>query len=139
MFRILILAVALGATSVAFAQAYPAKAVRIVNPFAPGGATDIIARHMGQKLTEAWGQPVVVENRAGASGALGVEHVAKSAGRRLHLAHRHADHARGEPGAVRQAAVRRGEGFRAADARRLDAARADGPPLASRFDDVRRS
>ena len=78
MFRILILAVALGATSVAFAQAYPAKAVRIVNPFAPGGATDIIARHMGQKLTEAWGQPVVVENRAGASGALGVEHVAKS-------------------------------------------------------------
>ena len=52
--------------------------MRIVNPFAPGGATDIIARHMAQKLTEAWGQPVVVENRAGASGALGVEHVAKS-------------------------------------------------------------
>ena len=78
MFRVLILAVALGATSVAFAQAYPTKPVRIVNPFAPGGATDIIARHMGQKLTEAWGQPVVVENRAGASGALGVEHVAKS-------------------------------------------------------------
>ena len=60
------------------AQAYPAKPARIVNPFAPGGATDIIARHMAQKLTEAWGQPVVVENRAGASGALGVEHVAKS-------------------------------------------------------------
>ena len=78
LYRILILAVALGATSVAFAQAYPAKAVRIVNPFAPGGATDIIARQHGQKLTEASGQPVVVENRAGASGALGVEHVAKS-------------------------------------------------------------
>jgi tripartite-type tricarboxylate transporter receptor subunit TctC len=74
----LILAVALGAPGFAVAQPYPAKPARIVNPFAPGGATDIIARHMAQKLTEAWGQPVVVENRAGASGALGVEHVAKS-------------------------------------------------------------
>ncbi len=65
--------------SFAAAQGFPAKPVRIVNPFAPGGATDILARHMGQKLTELWGQPAVVENRAGASGALGVEHVAKSA------------------------------------------------------------
>jgi len=66
-------------SSFAAAQGFPAKPVRIVNPFAPGGATDILARHMGQKLTELWGQPAVVENRAGASGALGVEHVAKSA------------------------------------------------------------
>jgi len=80
LFRFLVLA-ALAAPlfAHAHAQAYPSKAVRIINPFAPGGATDIIARHMAQKLTEAWGQPVVVENRAGASGALGVEHVAKSA------------------------------------------------------------
>ena len=78
MFRLILLA-ALAAPLFAHAQAYPSKAVRIINPFAPGGATDIIARHMAQKLTEAWGQPVVVENRAGASGALGVEHVAKSA------------------------------------------------------------
>jgi tripartite-type tricarboxylate transporter receptor subunit TctC len=77
-FRVVLL-VALAAPLFAHAQAYPSKPVRIVNPFAPGGATDIIARHMAQKLTEAWGQPVVVENRAGASGALGVEHVAKSA------------------------------------------------------------
>jgi tripartite-type tricarboxylate transporter receptor subunit TctC len=66
-------------TMAALAQPFPSKPVRIVNPFAPGGATDILARHMGQKLTELWGQPAVVENRAGASGALGVEHVAKSA------------------------------------------------------------
>ena len=78
MFRILIIALAIAAPTVAYSQAFPSKPARIVNPFAPGGATDIIARHMAQKLTEAWGQPVVVENRAGASGALGVEHVAKS-------------------------------------------------------------
>lgn len=61
------------------AQQFPSKPVRIINPFAPGGATDIIARSMAQKLTETWGQAVVVENRTGASGAIGVELVAKSA------------------------------------------------------------
>ncbi|MDQ6620733.1 MAG: tripartite tricarboxylate transporter substrate binding protein [Pseudomonadota bacterium] len=66
------------AVSMAQAQTFPSKPVRIINPFAPGGATDIIARHMAQKLTELWGQPVIVENRAGASGAIGVEAVAKS-------------------------------------------------------------
>ena len=62
------------------AQAYPAKPIRFVVPFPPGGPLDIMARGIGQKLTEAWGQPVVVDNRPGAGGSLGAEQVAKSPG-----------------------------------------------------------
>ena len=58
---------------------YPAKAVRLVIPFPPGGATDIVGRVVGQKLSERWGQPVVVENRPGAGGTIGSDLVAKSA------------------------------------------------------------
>ena len=65
--------------STAIAQPFPAKAVRWIVPFPPGGATDIIARIVAQKMTESWGQPVVVENRAGAAGAIGSDAVAKSA------------------------------------------------------------
>ena len=63
----------------AFGQAYPAKPIRIVVPFAPGGTSDILARAIGPKMTEAWGQPVVVENRTGANGAVGAEFVVRSA------------------------------------------------------------
>jgi len=59
--------------------AYPTKPIRLVVPFVPGGSTDLIARIMGQKLDEAFGQQVVVENRSGAGGNIGVEYVAKSA------------------------------------------------------------
>jgi len=62
----------------AVAQEYPAKAVRVVVPFPPGGGSDTIARLVTQKLTGALGQPVVVDNRAGASGNIAGEIVAKS-------------------------------------------------------------
>ena len=61
------------------AQVYPSRPIRIVVPFPPGGTSDILSRLIGPKLTERWGQPVVVESRPGAAGAIGVEVVAKSA------------------------------------------------------------
>jgi tripartite-type tricarboxylate transporter receptor subunit TctC len=63
----------------AIAQAdYPSKPIKIVVPFPAGGTSDVLARILGLKLTEAWGQPVVVENRPGSSGNLGADIVAKS-------------------------------------------------------------
>ncbi|MDP3709789.1 MAG: tripartite tricarboxylate transporter substrate binding protein [Polaromonas sp.] len=59
-------------------ERWPGKPVRIVVPFAAGGSTDVVARMIGQKLSALWGQPVVIENRAGAGGNLGADVVAKS-------------------------------------------------------------
>jgi tripartite-type tricarboxylate transporter receptor subunit TctC len=64
--------------SLAGAQGYPSKPVKIIVPFTAGSATDILARTVGQKLSELWGQPVYVENRAGAGGTIGAGVVAKS-------------------------------------------------------------
>src|SRR5437763_4805076 len=60
------------------AQTFPAKPVRIIVPYAAGGTSDILARQVGPKLTDAWGQPVVIENKSGANGNVGAEFVAKS-------------------------------------------------------------
>jgi tripartite-type tricarboxylate transporter receptor subunit TctC len=72
------LAVTMLWSAAVFGQDYPTKPVRIVVPFTAGSATDILARTVGQKLSEAWNHPVVVDNRAGAGGTIGAGQVAKS-------------------------------------------------------------
>jgi tripartite-type tricarboxylate transporter receptor subunit TctC len=62
----------------ATAQAYPVKPIRMIVPYAAGGATDVLARPIAQKLSELMGQPVIVENRPGANAAIGADHVARS-------------------------------------------------------------
>jgi tripartite-type tricarboxylate transporter receptor subunit TctC len=74
-----VFALALLISSGAFAQAYPSKPIKFVIPFPPGNTTDIMTRLIAPKLTERMGQPVIVENRAGASGMLGLEFVARAA------------------------------------------------------------
>jgi tripartite-type tricarboxylate transporter receptor subunit TctC len=64
----------------AFGQDYPSRPIRFVVPFAPGGGTDITARIVGNRLTEAWRQMVVIDNRSGAAGNIGMDIAAKSAG-----------------------------------------------------------
>lgn len=63
----------------AHAQTYPSKSIRLIVPFPPGGPADILSRAIGQKLTDSWGQQVVVDNRAGAGGTIGSDLAAKGA------------------------------------------------------------
>src|SRR5918998_2174592 len=76
--RALFLAVVSLLCSVAAAQPYPGKPIRIIVPYAAGGTSDILSRQIGPKLTDAWGQPVIVENKPGANGNVGADFVAKS-------------------------------------------------------------
>ncbi|MBL8382329.1 MAG: tripartite tricarboxylate transporter substrate binding protein [Burkholderiales bacterium] len=76
--RLLLLATALGLAPAAFAQAWPAKPVKLIIPFPPGGASDYVGRTIGQVLSDAWGQPVVIENRGGAGATVGTSTVAKA-------------------------------------------------------------
>ena len=68
----------LAVAATAFAQPYPSKPIKIIVPYPPGGTSDILARSVGQKLTETLGQVVVVENKPGATGNIGADFVAKS-------------------------------------------------------------
>ena len=70
--KILLIMVALGLplSFIAAAQEYPAKTIRFVVPYPPGGASDITARVLGQKMNDAWNQQVVVDNRPGANGII---------------------------------------------------------------------
>ena len=77
--RMAVMALALAAAAHAFAQTYPAKPIRVVVPFPPGGAVDFYARVVQQPLSELLGQPLVIENKSGASGMVGAEAVAKAA------------------------------------------------------------
>ena len=77
--RLLIAMLALACAAAAHAQAWPSKPIRYIVIFAPGGTTDILARMIAPKLSEALGQPVLVENRPGAGGNLGAEMLAKAA------------------------------------------------------------
>jgi len=77
--KLLLLAAGLALGFGAAAQTWPQKSVRFIVPFPPGGATDISARMVGQKLTEIWGQTVVIENRGGAGGGVGAAEAARAA------------------------------------------------------------
>ncbi len=66
------------ASATALAQSYPNRFVRFIVPFAPGGQSDVVARTIGQKLAERWGQPVLVDNRGGAAGNIGTEAVVRA-------------------------------------------------------------
>ncbi|WP_299450200.1 tripartite tricarboxylate transporter substrate binding protein [uncultured Pigmentiphaga sp.] len=76
--KTLLTAVALGVGSSAFAQAYPSRAVTLVSPFPPGGAADVVIRMLAQELGKEFGQSFVVDNRAGAGGAIGTSSVARA-------------------------------------------------------------
>ena len=69
---------AAGASAQSPADKYPEKPIKIIVPFAPGGSTDILARVIGQKMTENWGQPVIIETRPGAATMIGTQMAAKA-------------------------------------------------------------
>src|SRR6266853_1729309 len=63
----------------ALAQSWPAKPVKLIVTYPPGGSSDLLARVFGQKLSEIWGQPVIVESKPGAAGSIGMDYAAKQA------------------------------------------------------------
>jgi tripartite-type tricarboxylate transporter receptor subunit TctC len=88
-------------------DAFPTRPVKLVVPFPPGGPTDLTARLFGQKLSERWGQPVVVENRAGGNSAIDAQQIAKSAPDGYTLFDRYGRHTRDEPDHHQESSLRR--------------------------------
>src|SRR5262245_16264987 len=76
--RSLVLVAFLVTCALANAQTWPAKSIRLIVPWPPGGTTDILGRVIGQKFSASWGQPVVIDNRGGAAGNIGSEVAVKS-------------------------------------------------------------
>src|SRR5512143_4238135 len=76
--KTILLAAGMALAAAAQAQSWPQKPVTFIVPFPPGGATDISARLLAQKLTEMWGQTVVIENRGGAGGGVGATEAARA-------------------------------------------------------------
>ncbi len=91
--RPILLALLLGlgaiATGASAQDAFPSRPIRLIVPYPPGGTADAMARALGQELTAAWGQPVVIDNRPGASTMIGARRRRALAARRLHAAVRH--------------------------------------------------
>jgi tripartite-type tricarboxylate transporter receptor subunit TctC len=75
---LIVIAALAGAGAASFAQDYPTRPIRLIIGFAPGGSTDLVARVVAQKMSESWGQQVVVDNRPGANGMIGADLVAKA-------------------------------------------------------------
>ena len=127
----LLAAALLALPAMAAPAAYPAKPLKIIVPFPAGSGTDTGARVLGQWLTAKTGQPVIVDNRPGASGFIAAQAGGRAApdGHTLLLDDEH--HARRQPGDVQEAALRPGEGLRAGQhgpQRRIAAARRGGQP-----------
>ena len=105
-------------TSHAEAQSYPNRPIRMIAPFPAGGLVDVLARAVGDELSKALGQPVIVENKPGAGGNIGADIVAKADPRRLHAVDDLAGHPEHQPVPLQVDAVRSRQGVRADLARR---------------------
>ena len=128
----LLAAALLARPAMAAPAAYPAKPLKIIVPFPAGSGTDTGARVLGQWLTAKTGQPVIVDNRPGASGFIAAQAAAAAAPDGYTRAPDDQHHARRQPGDVQEAALRPREGLRAGQhgrQRRIAAARAGSQPL----------
>jgi hypothetical protein len=124
-----LLALALLAAGSVSAQTWPTGPIKLIVPFPAGGSVDMVARAVGKRLSETLGQPVVVDNRAGASGNIGAEAAARCAGRRQHLLHHQLRRAGGQPVPLQAHRLRHAEGLRAGDPPRDPAAHPAGASL----------